>query len=96
VKTLIVTRHESTVPFVKEKLANTELGEVVTLSTVTASVLPDFDLVVGNLPCELAACCRRYMAVEFAEGKAPRGEDKGLDYLRQYATLCEYRVTKVV
>lgn len=92
---MIVSRHAAVRDVVADILGlSPEVRDAIPVhAAVTADMVRD-RVVVGNLPANLAALTRRYIAVEFAD--PPRGAEADRDEMfRRGVFLAEYSVRQL-
>lgn len=91
----IVSRHKSTIDFVKAMFRDVTVLEHVN----DIEELKDFDLIVGNLPlpmvAEIKRMGKRFVMVSLNIPKELRGKELTLEELHKFAELIEVEELKI-
>ena len=91
----IVSRHESTIKFVKVMFKDATVFEHIS----DVDMLKDFDLIIGNLPLPLVAKLKemgkRFVMISLNIPRELRGKELTLDELKKYAEMIEIEELKI-
>lgn len=86
---IVASRHEATINYLRQWFADRNVDTVVMPSVSKEDVTGK--IVAGNLPVNLAAYCKQYIAVCLPED-CPRGQELDAEYIRKNIRLQAYTI----